>query len=157
MKRIFILITVAAAIVLTGCVTQPIAQKSALELQAIQAKEFETSHKVAFTSVLSVFQDLGYTVNSASMDTGIIIAKSPTKQEFIPFVGQRMTDEKANAFVEQVAPNRTKIRLSFVKTQQTSSGYGMRGEKEMPIQEPEPYQAAFAKIQQSIFVRTNTN
>ena len=142
---------------LTGCVAPPKPQKTALELQAIQVKEFETTHKVAFTAVMSVFQDLGYTISSASIETGLITAKSPTKQDFVPFVGQQMSDEKANAFVEQIAKDRTKIRLSFVKSIQTSSGYGMRGEKEIPLQEPEPYQNAFSKIQQSIFVRTNAN
>jgi hypothetical protein len=156
MKHIATLALIAS-IGLTGCVTQPIQQKSALELQSIQVKEFETSHKVAFTSVLSVFQDLGYVVNSASIETGLITAKSPTKQDFVPFVGQRMKDEKANAFVEQISPNRTKVRLSFVKSEQTSSGYGMRGERDTPVQDPTPYQNAFTKIQQSIFVRSNTN
>jgi hypothetical protein len=150
-------ILIASTLLLSGCVAPPKAQKSALELQAIQVKEFETSHKVAFTAVMSVFQDLGYTINSASIETGLITAKSPTKQEFVPFVGQQMSDEKANAFVEEIAKGRTKVRLSFVKTIQTSSGYGMRGEREIPEQEPEPYQNAFSKIQQSIFVRTNAN
>ena len=155
-KRIAMLI-VTTSLFLTGCVAPPKQQKSALELQAIQVKEFETSHKVAFTAVMSVFQDLGYTISSASIETGLITAKSPTKQEFVPFVGQQMSDEKANAFVEQIGKDRTKIRLSFVKTIQTSSGYGMRGERELPVQEAEPYQNAFRKIQQSIFVRSNTN
>jgi hypothetical protein len=148
---------VASTLMLSGCVTPPPPQKSALELQAIQVKEFETSHKVAFTAVMSVFQDLGYTISSASIETGLITAKSPTKQEFVPFVGQQMSDEKANAFVEQIGKDRTKVRLSFVKTFQTSSGYGMRGEREIPVQEAGPYQNAFGKIQQSIFVRNNTN
>lgn len=155
-KKISIIL-IASTLLLSGCVAPPKAQKSALELQAIQVKEFETSHKVAFTAVMSVFQDLGYTINSASIETGLITAKSPTKQEFVPFVGQQMSDEKANAFVEEIAKGRTKVRLSFVKTIQTSSGYGMRGEREIPEQEPEPYQNAFSKIQQSIFVRTNAN
>jgi hypothetical protein len=155
-KKIAMLI-VTTSLLLTGCVAPPKQQKSALELQAIQVKEFETSHKVAFTAVMSVFQDLGYTISSASIETGLITAKSPTKQEFVPFVGQQMSDEKANAFVEQIGKDRTKIRLSFVKTIQTSSGYGMRGERELPVQEAEPYQNAFSKIQQSIFVRSNTN
>jgi hypothetical protein len=156
MKK-FAAIAFVASLGLVGCVTQPNQQKSALELQAIQVKEFETTQKIAFTSVLSVFQDLGYIVSSASIDTGLITAKSPTKQDFVLFVGQRMTDEKANAFIEQIAPNRTKIRLSFVKSEQTSSGYGMRGERDTPVQDPASYQNAFAKIQQSIFVRSNTN
>jgi hypothetical protein len=150
-------ILLVSTLFLTGCIAPPKVQKTALELQAIQVKEFETTHKIAFTSVMSVFQDLGYTISSASMETGLITAKSPTQQEMVPFVGQRMTDEKANAFVEQIAKDRTKIRLSFVKSIQTSSGTGMRGEKEIPLQEPEPYQNAFSKIQQSIFVKTNAN
>lgn len=150
-----ILVSVFAAI-LAGCAA-PAPQKSALEIQAIQVKEFETTQKIAFAAVMSVFQDLGYTINSASVDTGLITAKSPTVQSFVPFVGLQMTDEKATAFVEQIADRRIKIRLSFVKTAQTSSGYGQRGEQERPVHEPAAYQAAFAKIQQSIFVRTNAN
>ena len=157
MLKIISTFLIAVTFFLTGCVAPPKPQKSALELQAIQVKEFETSHKVAFTAVMSVFQDLGYTISSASIETGLITAKSPTKQEFVPFVGQQMSDEKANAFVEQIGKDRTKVRLSFVKSFQTSSGYGMRGEREIPVQEPEPYQNAFGKIQQSIFVRSNTN
>lgn len=156
-KRLNFFVCLAVVFTLAGCVTQPQVQKSALELQAIQVKEFETTQRIGFASVLSVFQDLGYTINSASIETGLITAKSPTVQSFVPFVGQRMTDEKATAFVEQISSNRTKIRLSFVKSAQTSSGYGMRGEQETPVQSPEPYRAAFSKIQQSIFVRTNTN
>jgi PBP1b-binding outer membrane lipoprotein LpoB len=144
-------------LILAGCVAVPQVQKSSLELQAIQVKEFETDSKTAFTSVMSVFQDLGYTINTASLETGLITAKSPTVQELVPFVGQKMSDEKATAFVEQISKNRTKIRLSFVQSSQTSSGYGMRGERETPVQEPQPYVNAFSKIQQSIFLKTNTN
>lgn len=157
MNKALILSFAASLLILSGCVAPPQVQKSSLELQAIQVKEFETNSRMAFASVMSVFQDLGYTINSASLETGLITAKSPTKQEMIPFVGQKMSDEKATAFVEQISVNRTKVRLSFVQSSQTSSGYGMRGERETPVQEPEPYQNAFSKIQQSIFLKTNTN
>lgn len=95
--------------------------------------------------------------SSANLDTGLITAKSPTKQDFQLFVGQRMQDIKATAFVEEIVSNRTKIRLNFVNSTQTSSGYGMKGEHELPIEAPEMYQDTFAKIQQGIFVRKNTN
>jgi len=148
----------AAVVVVSGCETMPKqSTKSPLELQAIQSKEFETSKKIAFAATLSVFQDLGYTVSSANLDTGLITAKSPTKQDFVPFVGQRMTDVKATAFVEEIVPNRTKIRLNYVNNTQTSGGKGQRGEREFPIEAPEMYQDTFAKIQQGIFVRKNTN
>ncbi|MDO8904985.1 hypothetical protein [Hydrogenophaga sp.] len=150
-------LTIVAALVTAGCVTQPIEQKSALELQAIQVKEFETNQRTAFTAVMSVFQDLGYIVNSASLETGFITAKSPAKTEMVIFSGYIITDEKANAFIEQIAPNRTKVRLTFVRTEQKSTGFGKVGERDIPITDPAPYQSAFAKIQQSIFIRSNVN
>lgn len=143
------------SLVITGCETVPKSTKTPLELQAIQSKEFETSKKVAFAATLSVFQDVGYTINSASLETGLITAKSPTKQDFVPFVGQRMRDVKATAFVEEIIPNRTKVRVSLVNSSETSNGYGMKGGREFPEETPEVYQDIFAKVQQAIFVRKN--
>lgn len=151
------LLILAAVISLAGCAPMPKQTKSALELQAIQSKEFETSKKIAFAATLSVFQDLGYTISSASFDTGFITAQSPTKQSFMLFVGQRMEDMKATAFVEELGKNRTRVRLNFVNEVQTSSGYGMKGDNETPIEDAKTYQNAFAKIQQGIFVRKNVD
>ena len=92
MKKILTYFLISLFTVLAGCAVQPKSTKTALELQAIQSKDFQTSKKVAFASTLSVFQDLGYVVNSASIETGLINAKSPTQQSFVPFVGQEMTD-----------------------------------------------------------------
>lgn len=141
---------------LAGCETMPKPTKSALELQSIQSKEFEANKKIAFAAVLSVFQDVGYTVSSANLDTGLITAKSPTKAGFQLFVGQTMEDIKATAFVEEIVANRTKVRINLVSSKETSSGYGMKGGYEIPIETPETYQDIFAKVQQGIFVRKNT-
>lgn len=145
--------------IVSGCETMPEQQtKSPLELQAIQAKEFETEKKVAFAATLSVFQDLGYIISSANLDTGLITGKSPTKQSYNLWLGRNtMSDIKATAFVEEIVQNRTKVRLNFVNTSQTSTGYGMKGEREFPIESPEMYQDTFTKIQQAIFIRKNTN
>ncbi|WP_271273742.1 hypothetical protein [Aliamphritea hakodatensis] len=111
--------------------------------------------KTAFASTLSVFQDLGYTVQSASLDTGFITAKSPTNQSYSLFIGKEMQEVRATAFIEPIAEERSRIRLSFVDNVQTSSDYGMQGESETPIEDPVFYQEAFKKIQKAIFVRTN--
>jgi hypothetical protein len=157
MKKIIAYTLVLFFAVLAGCAVQPKSTKTALELQAIQSKEFQTNKKTAFASTLSVFQDLGYVVSNASIETGLINGKSPTQQSFVPFVGQVMKDVKATAFVEEITPGRTKVRLNFVNSTQSSSGYGMRGEQDNPIEEAEVYQDVFAKIQQGIFVRKNVN
>ena len=142
-------------VILTGCATAPQAPKTSLQLQAFQSREFETTLKIGFASVMSVFQDLGYSIGGADFETGFITAHSPTAQTFVPFVGQKMTHVNATAFVEPMGKNRTKIRLNYVLVAQTSSGYGMKGEKEIPIEEPEKYQESFEKIQKAIFVREN--
>jgi len=141
-------------VMLAGCATAP-PPKTSLQLQAFQSREFETTLKIGFASVMSVFQDLGYSIEGADFDTGFITAHSPTQQTFVPFVGQKMTHVNATAFVEPMGQNRTKIRLTYVLVAQTSSGYGMKGEKEIAIEEPEKYQESFEKIQKAIFVREN--
>ncbi|MAH26340.1 MAG: hypothetical protein CMI19_05225, partial [Opitutae bacterium] len=91
-------------------------QLSSLELQAFQRKEFATSKDIAFGSVMSVLQDLGYIVSSADKDTGLISAASPTKN--VVFFGSHMQNTSVNAFVESFGPKRTAIRLNFVENQE---------------------------------------
>ena len=158
MKKVYyFFICTFALLTIAGCVPQDVRPtKTPIELQAIQAKEFQTTKKIAFAATLSVFQDLGYIVESASFETGLITAKSPTKQTFEIFEGQVMTFVKATAFVEEITAGRTKVRTNIVNSKNTSSGYGMKGEHEFPIESAETYQDLFNKIQQAIFVRKNT-
>ena len=151
MKYIFLLIMMGLSAF--GCGTKKI-QKTSLELQSIQAKEFSADKKVAFQSVLSVFQDLGYVVQSADLETGFITAKSPTENELVPFVGMSMKDTKATAFVEQIG-SKSKVRLNFVGSQETSNNYGMKSSQDTPIEDPRIYQNAFQKIQEAIFIRSS--
>ena len=99
MKKLVVLL----CLFLSSCATMDQGPtKTPLELQSIQAKEFETSKKIAFAATLSVFQDLGYIVESASFETGLITAKSPTKQSFVPFVGQVMKETAGKANPDSV-------------------------------------------------------
>ena len=152
-KNIFVILLLS--LVITGCETIPQSTKTPLELQSIQSKEFETTKKIAFAATLSVLQDLGYIVDSASFETGLITAKSPTKNKFVPFVGQKMSLVKTTAFVEEINSGRTKIRTNFVNSVSTSSGYGIKTENEVPLETPDTYQDFFAKVQQGIFIRKN--
>src|SRR5262245_50760185 len=66
---------------LIGSTTPPQQQQTSLQIQAVQTKDFETAEFVVFSSVLSVFQDLGYIVESADRATGFITAGSPTSNK----------------------------------------------------------------------------
>ena len=143
-------------VLFTGCVQQNFKPtKTSVELQAMQAKDFETAKEVAFASTMSTFQDLGYKVASADLATGFISAEGPTEGKFVPFIGQVMETLKATAFVESMGKNRAKIRLNFVNEMKSSSGYGMSGGNSVPVEEPQFYQDAFAKITKGIYLREN--
>ena len=154
-KSLLRLTVVAVFAVLVGCVASTGPTKTSIQLQAFQSKEFETTKKIAFASTMSVFQDLGYIIGTADLETGFITGKSPTKQHFAFFVGQKMENVKATAFIESMGKKRARIRLNFVNSIQTSSGYGMKGAHDKPIEDPKTYQDTFVKIMKAIFVREN--
>lgn len=150
---------VVAAFLLSGCVTTPPAP-TALQIQAYQTKEFETTKTIAFGSVLSVFQDLGYIVQSADKDTGFITAASPAgnKTGFWEAMGGVTSSgqTKATAFVEEIRSGFASVRLNFVDTKRQSSIYGQTADQDKPILDPKAYQVAFEKIDSAIFVRSGT-
>ena len=150
-------LSLSIIILLSGCqLPPPKSTKTALELQAIQSKEFPTSKKIAFAATLSVLQDQGYIIGSASLDTGLISGKSPTDSTNQIFY-REMKDVKATAFVEEITPGRTKVRLNFVNSSSRSGAYGQRSDQDYPIEDADIYQETFTKIQQGIFIRKNAN
>lgn len=159
-------LAIASALALTilpGCQTAAPVVKTSLEIQAIQAKMFETNMKTAFKAVISVLQDLGYVVQAASMDTGLITAQSPTQQDsssgavFAAVFGGVRTEGRTfvTASVEEFNAKQTRVRLNFVEKRFRSSSYGQQATDEAPIQNPEIYRNAFSKIEEAIFIRTN--
>jgi hypothetical protein len=160
MKYIFALVLVAGF--LAACQPiEPVIQKTSLEIQAIQSKTFEADKVTAFRSVLSVLQDLGYVVQTASMDTGVITAQSPTKQDtsggaaMAQIFGGVRTEGRTyvTASVEDFNAKQTRIRLNFVDRRFRSSAYGQQATDERAIEDPKLYSNAFEKIGEAIFVR----
>lgn len=150
MKKILILSLIS--ILNWSCVQTPPTPTS-MELQAFQRKEFTTSKEVAFGSVVSVFQDLGYIIKSADKDTGLISAASPSKTSYDFFFGNtKMSNTGVNAFVESIGEV-TAIRLNFVEVNEASSGYGQKAKTDVPIYDQVVYQNAFEKISEAIFIR----
>lgn len=156
-KRFFTMFLAISTLSLTGCVQdnyQP--TLTSIELQNMQSKKFEAPKKLTYAATLSVFQDLGYIIEAADFDTGMITAKSPTKQGYNIFFGQtKMEAVKATAFVEEAGKDKTQVRLNFVDTSQTSTSYGMQGGYDKPIEDATVYQDAFSKISKAVFVRKN--
>ena len=158
MKRIYLFLPILF-IFITGCeTTKPKLNLTPLEIQSIQSRSYEHSKDIVFPSVMSVFQDLGYSINSADINTGLITAESAAdsdkKLKF--WLGiTKVSQTKANAFIEEIG-NETKVRINFVVTKKKSFGYGQTDREDEQILTPQPYQNAFEKIENAIFIRTSS-
>src|SRR5690606_24423359 len=114
-----------------------------------------SSKAIVFPSIISVFQDLGYTITNANMDTGLISAESASDSNFAHnfWLGvTKVNQTKATAFVEKIG-NKTRARLNFVTISQTSSSYGQNNRSDTPIMDAKIYESAFEKIESAIFLR----
>ena len=83
------LAVVAVPLTLTGCVAgqQQKPSRTPLDIQSIQTREYEAAKKIVFGSVVSVFQDLGYTIKGADLETGFINAESAAQNNTFDSAG----------------------------------------------------------------------
>ena len=163
-KNIKLITAFLIALALGGCVaTAP--KKTSLEIQAFQSKNFEIDKKIAFNSTMSVLQDLGYIVGSASLDTGFITGESPVQQDssggavFAAIFGGVRTEQRTavTATVEGISDKLTRVRLNFVVRQKRSGAYGQTASDDKPVNDPKIYENAFNKIDEAIFIRKSSS
>ena len=165
MKRYSSILMVAVVALLgSGCASAPPAPKSGVELQSYQAKEFETTKRIAFSAAMSVFQDLGFIIDDGDFDTGLITATGPSSRhamgmndllaQVLAGVDTRgATHRRATAFVEKMPSGLVRIRLNFVDNIVEAP---TTPQQSRPLQEPAFYQATFEQIDKAIFVRSAT-
>lgn len=111
---------------------------------------------------MSVLQDLGFIVQSASLETGFITADSPIKQDksgcatFLAIFGGVRSEGKSavTASVEEISDKKSRVRLNFLNRSTQSSAYGQNSTQDAPVLDPAVYQKAFDKIGEAIFIRT---
>lgn len=131
-------------------------QMSSLEMQQMQSKDYEAPKGLVFSSVMTVLQDAGYRINSADKDTGLITgtASTASKMTWMPFVGfgKGKKTPVVSAFIEEMGPNTTHVRLNFVMSKMSSNQFGSNQDEE-PILDAAVYTDAFEKVAQALFVR----
>lgn len=128
-----------------------------MELQALQSREYQTTKDQVFSSIVSVFQDLGYQISGADMGSGFITAGSANKNKtgfFEAMAGVSASGStRATAFVESMPSGYTRARLNFMNTKNSSSAYGRSSANDKPILDSKTYQVAFERIEQALFER----
>ena len=155
-NKIFILLFLS--IITTGCMWPKKVILTPLEIQSLQTREYSSSKEVVFPSVISLFQDLGYTITNADKDTGLISAEgaSNSNKLFKAFFGHtRVTQTIATGYVEKIG-SVTRARLSFVEKLNSSSPWGREDREDTQILNAELYQNAFERVENAIFIRENS-
>lgn len=154
------LLFLSVLLLLIGCeTTEPMGGMTPLEIQSLQTRSFDHDYNITFRSVISVFQDLGYIIKSADINTGFIQADGASESDYFlkVFEGETQTwQTRATAFVEQIG-NRTLVRLNFVDSVESSTAFGARDREDIPILDAHIYQNAFEKIGSAIFLREASN
>ncbi len=138
-----------------GCASTTQPTLTPLEIQTLQTREYDQSKEIVFPSVISVLSDIGYTITSADLATGLITAESLAESDAATkfWLGiSNVSQTKANAFVEEIGEI-TKVRLNFVVTNDKSYGYGQTDRSDVQVLDATAYQNAFEKIENAIFVR----
>jgi len=134
--------------VLLACATTP--HMTPMEIQEMQTRGFEGGKQVVFNSVVSVFQDLGYVINQADLETGIITAEGTAQTDVgLALFGVNQNEQAvASAFVEEFGEE-TRVRLNFVIRTRT----GIAGRDDRAVLDDAVYQNAFERIEQAVFIR----
>jgi hypothetical protein len=107
---------------------------TSIEIQAMQTKEFDVPYKIAFASVVDVFQDLGFVILSSDFTTRLIIAKGNVTNENIALleamgaVRSKAVWNVAPAPVEELSDGTISIRISFVTNTKIMFEYGPSNE-----------------------------
>lgn len=162
--KIYASFLLAAALIVAGCASAPAPPKSGVQLQAYQAREFETTKRAAFSAAMSVFQDLGFIIDDGDFDTGLISATGPSTKDEMGvgdllsqiFAGTDLrgsSHRRATAFVEKMPSGMIRIRLNFVDNVLQPPGPTRHS---TPVEEPAFYQSTFELIDKAIFVRTES-
>lgn len=131
-----------------------------LALQQMQTQEFETSKKILFASVISVFQDTGFIIEAGDLETGLITAKSPTSvADATQFALRTLStgatvEARATAFVEEARLGFSTVRLNFIERRQDPSDQKTGGSAhDIPNEDPAYYEKIFNKIREAVFLR----
>lgn len=141
-------------IFLTACgstVQKP--QLTPLEIKSIQSKTFETPYDTAYKAVISVLQDLGYTIKNTDYGSGVITADSITTSKTDWFWTGNTYGKNTRITVSVISvKNKSQIRLNIIEVDYRSSAYGANSRNELRILDPKIYQNAFTKIENTIFI-----
>lgn len=148
-----------------ACATPPAPTLTPIQKQQIQSRTYDSGHKKEdlFNAVVTVFQDKGYIIENAHLDTGIVTATSESTNttDFWQALGGTSSQMKTKitATVQKYGQG-TRVRLNLlnVSNSKTKScnGWGIcntdTNSSDKVIYDNQVYTAIFNAIDDALFV-----
>lgn len=116
------------------------------ELRIMQTRSLPIAKGAAFAAVIAVLMDEGFRIESANLDTGLIIAEASGHDKvWFDFRGMVVAREakRAQIWIEE-HPDGSSVRASFGTR---SSAAGATGSVEVPTLDASDYQSFFARLE----------
>ena len=160
--RQLVFLGVALPILVVGCasdgsVPPPPTQ---LELRAFQTREYDTTDtKLVMKAMLNVLQDMGFIVNDADVELGLLTASKwtdipHTKKEIKRARKDEATLSKSLVLecTANISPfdNQSRVRVNFQKRILDERGGTMEAR---PVEDAAFYQTFFSKVDKGIFLQ----
>lgn len=124
------------------------------ELRIMQTRSLPIAKGAAFAAVIAVLMDEGFRIESANLDTGLIIAEA-SGQDKVRFDYRGMIvareTKRAQVWIEKHLDG-SSVRASFGTR---SSAAGARGTVEVPILDASDYESFFARLEREASARTS--
>ena len=152
-----------------------------LEVSTMQTREYEITRRLAFDTVMGMYQDMGYIIEEADWETGLITASQRSRGGSAFF--KINESHQASTFIRSMGEKKVKIRINVrrqafgekttagnVASHGAAMGLGMLipfgqllpsiadgiatnvAKDDSVIQDPIVYQAIFNNLENSLFV-----
>jgi hypothetical protein len=152
--------------------------KSSIDIQKVQTRIYDANYDDVYKSILSVLQDNRFKITHTDKDSGIVSADgTPEASEnmsdavatiggyVIPFFGAFQKKKQKKWFVscnvEELKEKKILVRLNITQ-EVKKSGFFVKAKDsskadDLTTTAPELYQALFAKIDKTLFIRQSLN
>lgn len=129
---------------------------TAEELRRLQTREFSAPKDITFAATMTALLDLGYRIQSADIDTGLIVASASSVERLqldLRGIGTARQTPMASVFLEARDNSTSRVRVNLSVSASSAGDTGASAER--IVREENPYTVFFEHLQDEIAARLN--